>query len=592
MIGAAGTAGTAGKAGTTGTAGTAGKAGKAIFYARRKIMRSVLMATAEFAPFVKAGGLGDVAGVLPFELRKKGADVRVVMPLYAFLPAELTDGMTLIRETQITLGWRRLYCGIYAADYKGLPMYFIDNKDYFGGDRLYYDMDTDIERFSYFSAGVLNALPYMDFEPDIIHCHDWHTSLIPVLLQAHFKKQTYYGALKTVLTVHNMKFQGCCNKYKLFDILGVNDGSPVAQSLSYGHDTANCFKGGLSVADKLTTVSETYANEIRGSYFGEGLGWLMNWRGHDLVGILNGIDMQSYDPSGDGAIACKFSVRDAARGKKANKAALQCEFGLEADAARPVIAVVSRLSAQKGLDLIMHAFDGIMNSACVVYENSVIAADITEGAAKNSCDVDAADGTANETIDTCAANAAAAGDCAAGGAKDGCAEGVDGCAPDAGSIKYPQFVLLGVGEKVYEDFFRQKQEQYPGTVSVRMAFSDALARMIYAGADFFLMPSIFEPCGISQMIAMRYGALPIVRETGGLADTVRSYNEETGEGTGYSFSNENADDMLYTVRRALGIYGGGAGYAGVHDKIVASAMSGDFSWDKSVEKYINLYENM
>ncbi|MCL2058617.1 MAG: glycogen synthase [Oscillospiraceae bacterium] len=482
-------------------------------------MKSVLMATAEFSPFVKAGGLGDVVGALPFALRKEGVDARVVMPLYTFIPSKIAESLKFVKETYVNMGWRKQNYRIFEINYNGLPMYFIDSELYFSGPRLYYEMENDIERFAFFCAAVLNALPHIDFAPGVVHCHDWHTSLIPVLLQAHYKKMQYFRAIKTIVTIHNLKYQGICNKYKLFDILGINEHYSVAGSLSFGYDIANCLKGGISVADKITTVSDAYAREIRDPYYGEGLDWLLNWRGYDLVGIVNGIDNRQYDPSRDGAIAVNYTAANAAQAKKQNKAALQAEFGLSPDPDRPVIALISRLVEQKGLDLIIRVFDEILAS------------------------------------------------------------------PEASDLG-PQFVILGTGDERYENFFKWKQTQCPGGVAARIVFDDSMARRIYAGADFLLMPSLFEPCGISQLLAMRYGTIPIVRETGGLSDTVKSYDESTGEGNGYSFKSINAHDMLYTIRRALGFYGG---IGSIHDKIRQSAMAGDFSWDQSARKYIELY---
>jgi len=486
-------------------------------------MKSVLMATAEFSPFVKSGGLGDVVGALPFALRKEGVDARVIMPLYSFIPAKVTESLKVVKETVVNLGWRQQYCGILEINYNGLPMYFIDSRYYYGGDKLYYDMESDIERFAFFNAAVLNALPHIDFAPDIIHCHDWHTALLPVIFHAHYKKMQFFGSIKTVLTIHNLKYQGICGRQKLYDILGIHDGYSVAASLHHGDNAANCFKGGLSVADKLTTVSDTYAREIRDPYYGEGLDWLLRWRGHDLVGIVNGIDSHSYDPSRDGQLVENYTVENAAQAKKANKTALQAELGLDVDADRPVIAFISRLVAQKGIELITRVFDDIM-------------APLTDG-----------------------------------------------------TDRRPQFILLGTGDAQYEDDARRVTDKYPHDAAARIAFDDGLARRIYAAADFFLMPSLFEPCGISQLIAMRYGALPIVRETGGLSDTVAPYNEKTGEGNGYGFKNINAHDMLYTIRRALGIY---AGAPEIHNAIVAEAMEGDYSWDQSARRYKELYRFM
>jgi len=438
------------------------------------------------------------------------------MPLYPFIPSKISEALKFVKETYVNLGWRKQYCGIFEINYNGLPMYFIENKFYFGGDKLYYKMEDDIERFAFFSAAVMEALPHLNFAPDVIHCHDWHVSLIPVLLHARYKKMQFYGGIKTVMTIHNLKYQGICNKYKLHDIIGINDGYSVSDCLSYGDNLANCLKGGISVADKLTTVSETYAREVRSPYYGEGLDWLLNWRGHDLVGIVNGIDYRAYDPALDGSISERYSAGDAARAKKINKSALRTELGLRGDAGRPLVAVITRLVEQKGIDLIIRVFDEIMALS-------------------------------------------------------------------------PQFVLIGTGDKRYEDFFRSKGEEYPDDAAIRITFDENLARRVYAGADFLLMPSVFEPCGISQLIAMRYGALPIVRETGGLADTVTPYNEAAGAGNGYSFTNINAHDMLHTINYALGVY---RNDPDAHNNIINEAMSGDNSWDLSAKKYKELYRYM
>ena len=592
-------------------------------------MKTVLMATTEFSPFVKAGGLGDVVGALPFALRKEGVDARVIMPLYSFLPARITESLKFVKETYVDLGWRKIYCGILEMNYNGLPMYFIDNKSYFGGDKLYYDIESDIERFAFFCSAVLHTLPHIDFAPDVIHCHDWHTSLIPILYHAHFKKVQYYSSIKTVLTVHNLKYQGICNKFKLYDILGINDMYSVAPSLSFGHDIVNCMKGGISVADKLTTVSDTYAREIRDPYYGEGLDWLLKWRGHDLVGIVNGIDNRSYDPSRDGTIAEKYTKKTAPQIKKRNKTALQADLGLAVDPDAPVIALISRLVAQKGIDLITCVFDDIMAIEAPMQTQeaqeelmalSAAGAQAAQGAlaaagmsavqaAQAALDAKEVSG-AQDTHDTPDAPDAQGGhgeqgapDAQGGHGEQGeqsihgehgeqGGQGEQGAQPDGDNASpdhRPQFVMLGTGETAYENFFRWKELQYPGRVAASLTFDDALARKIYAGADFLLMPSIFEPCGISQMIAMRYGTVPIVRETGGLTDTVHAYNEYTGEGNGYSFKNINAHDMLYTIRRALSFY---PDACGVQDKLIDAVMNCDFSWDKSAKRYKELYEHM
>jgi starch synthase len=475
------------------------------------------MATAEFSPLVKSGGLGDVLGSLPYALKKEGVDARVIMPLYSFIPEDVVERMVFVKAIHVYLGWRKQYCGIYELDYGGLKMYFVDSLFYFGGSRLYYSIEDDIERFAFFCMSVLAALPHIDFAPDVIHCHDWHTSLIPVIYGAHFKKIQFYSGIRTVMTVHNLKYQGICNKYKLYDIIGLNDSYSVAPSLSYGHDLVNCLKGGLSVADKITTVSETYAREIRYQYYGEGLDWLLNWRGADLAGIANGIDSDSYDPAADAAIAHRYSAGDAIAKKRLNKAELQGRLGLSAGAGKPLIAIVSRLVAQKGLDLVMRVFDEIVAS---------------EGA---------------------------------------------------------QLAVIGTGDGAYEAFFAGKAAQYPGEASASISFDEPAARMLYAASDFFLMPSLFEPCGISQMIAMRYGSLPIVRETGGLRDTVQPYDPVAGTGWGYTFATYNAHDMLDAVRRALAVY---RDAPDEHAALVGRAMARDNSWGASAKKYISLYEGI
>jgi starch synthase len=490
-------------------------------------MKSVLMATTEFSPYVKSGGLGDVAGSLPHALRKEGVDVRVIMPLYRFLPSQLMDRMKFVKEFYVYLGWRRQYAGVYELDNDGLPMYFIDSLFYFGGDQLYYDMENDIERFAFFCNAVLSAMPHIDFAPDVLHCHDWHTSLAPILLNAHFKKMQFYSGVKTVMTIHNLKYQGICNKYKLYDVLGINDSFSVAGHLEFGYDLVNCLKGGLSIADKITTVSETYASEIRYPFFGEGLDWLMRWRGADLVGILNGIDTESYDPATDKAIAANYAgapegadaaaLQETIEKKRENKLALQAELGLTQDASVPMVGVISRLFEQKGIDLITRVFEEML------------------------------------------------------------------------ATEQMQFVLLGTGEGYYEGFFRDRAQWYQGKVAATIGFNEKLSRQIYAGSDFFLMPSRFEPCGISQMLAMRYGSLPIVRETGGLRDTVAPYNEVTGEGCGYSFANYNAHEMLGVIRHALHVY---RDDPQAHARLVQAAMARDYSWKASAQKYIALYENL
>ena len=553
--------------------------------------RSALMVTAELSPLVKAGGLGDVLGSLPLALKKEGMDVRVMMPLYGFIDKRHLAGMRFIKDMYVYLGWRKQYCGIFEVEANGVTVYLIDSQFYFGGDRLYYNMEDDIERFAYFCMAALSALPHIDFMPDVIHCHDWHTSLVPVIYHAHFKKIQYYSGIKIVMTVHNLKYQGICNKYKLYDVLGLNDHYAVAPSLGYGWDAVNCLKGGISVADKVTTVSESYAREIRYPFYGEGLDWLLRWRGHDLVGILNGIDDEAYDPSMDTLLAARYTGRDEGLmdKRRANKLALQEALGLEKDAAAPLIAMVTRLVGQKGLDLVRRVFDEIMDISPDEAGRHVAegAGDAGQGAADAAAAAKAGGGAAAaaKAGAGAAASAAKAGASAKAGGGGAGAKRRKAC---AGCPK-PQFVLLGTGDDEYVHFFRGKESQYRGRASAIIGFDETAAHRIYAGADFFLMPSLFEPCGISQMIALRYGALPIVRETGGLIDTVKPYDDTTGEGYGYSFANYNAHEMLHTIWRALGVY---ACAPAAHERLVRAAMERDNSWRASARRYAALYGYM
>ena len=479
-------------------------------------MTSVLMATAEAAPFVKAGGLGDVLGALPAELVKNGVETRVVMPKYKFIPAEYSDNMTFLGNVYVYLGWRKQYCGIFELEHKGCKVYFLDNEFYFGGERIYYSEDIDIERFAFFSMAVLSMLPYIEYMPDIIHCHDWHTALIPVNCHAHFKRMQFFSNIKFVMTIHNLKYQGICDRQRLFDLIGINDGYSVTPHLYY-YDVVNCFKAGLSLANAITTVSDSYAREILYPYFSEGLEAVLNLRKDCIVGILNGIDYDEYDPQTDPNIVANYGSNNFRSKKKLNKKWLQENLGLEIDVSKPLIACISRLTPQKGIDLILHVFDELINTT------------------------------------------------------------------DA------QFVLLGTGEQPYEQFFAGKAETYAGRVSANINFDEELSRKIYAGSDFFLMPSLFEPCGLSQMIAMRYGTTPVVREIGGLKDTVISCEKSPEKGTGYTFEAYNAHELLYTIRRALDNYFNDTTAFGA---TVKRGMEKDFSWRNSAARYIDLYNSL
>ncbi|MCL2163650.1 MAG: glycogen synthase GlgA [Oscillospiraceae bacterium] len=478
-------------------------------------MISVLMAAAEVAPFVKTGGLGDVLGALPAELVKKGVDVRVIMPKYKSIPSQYTDEMNFLGYIYVYLGWRKQYCGIYELSHKGYKVYFLDNEYYFGGDRIYYSENIDVERFAFFSMAVLSVLPHIDFMPDIIHCHDWHSALIPVSCNAHFKRMQFYSGIKFVMTIHNIKFQGICSRAFLYDLMGLNDGYNAAPHLYY-YDIANCLKGGLSISDAITTVSESYAREILYPFFAEGLEGVLNIKAHCIRGILNGIDYSEYDPKTDPHIMTNYDSTNFRNKKRINKDGLQQHLGIERSASRPLIAIISRLTTQKGMDLITHVFDELINTTDV------------------------------------------------------------------------QFVILGTGEWSYEQFFIEREMNYSGRVSSNIFFDEELARKIYAGSDFFLMPSLFEPCGLSQMIAMRYGTVPIVREIGGLKDTVIPFDKSPKCGTGFSFEAYNAHEMLFTIKRAIEVYRDPS----VHDGIVERAMKTDFSWEVSVLKYMDLYKSL
>jgi len=473
---------------------------------------NVLFVVSECVPFVKSGGLADVAGALPKQLRKLGTDVRVIMPKYVTIRESDKKEMKKIAELVVKVGWRRQYCGIEMLEREGVIYYFVDNEYYFQRHLLYGHYD-DGERFAYFCRAVLDALPALPFRPDIIHCHDWHTGMIPFLLREQYRKNPFYEQIRTVFTIHNLQFQGIFPREILGDLLNLSDHYFTIEHLEF-YGNVNFMKGALVAADIITTVSPTYKEEIQTEYYGERLDGLLRARRHDLIGILNGIDDERYDPKTDPFIAAPYDVQTIAR-KQANKRALQQYFGLPVRENVPIIAMVTRLTKQKGLDLVK----------CVFHE--IVAEDV-------------------------------------------------------------QFILLGTGDAEFEQFFRAMEATYPNKVKAYIGFHEELAHQIYAGADLFLMPSKFEPCGLSQMIALRYGTIPIVRETGGLNDTVQSYNEFTGEGNGFSFTNFNAHDMLYTIRRALAFYK----EKQVWEKLMQEAMGGDYSWRQSALEYHKAYADL
>jgi starch synthase len=471
-------------------------------------MQTVLLVAAEAAPFVKTGGLGDVMGSLPKALRTIGIDARVMLPKYQSIAHEHQAKMKLLHEFTVPLGWRRQYCGLHALEYNDIPFYFLDNGQYFQRPYMYGYYD-EAERYAYFCRAVLEALPFIGAMPQIIHCHDWQTGLISVLLDAHFRSQPSYQAIRTMFTIHNLKYQGVFPKEIMGDIVDLGWEYFTADRIEF-HDRVNFMKGGLSYSDLITTVSPTYASEIQMGFYGEQLDGFIHKRRDSLHGIVNGIDYELYNPETDPHIFCRYNAY--CPKKHENKEQLQQMLGLPVDTQKPMLAIVSRLVSQKGLDLI----------ARVIHE--ILAMDV-------------------------------------------------------------QLVVLGTGEGQFEGLFRYAAHCYPAKVSVHTYFDEAMARRIYAASDMLLMPSLFEPCGLAQLIAMRYGCIPVVRETGGLRDTVLPYNEHTVEGNGFSFTNYNAHDMLYTIRRAVTFYNKPEIWSG----IVATAMNADYSWRKSAQQYSNLY---
>lgn len=473
----------------------------------------IVFASAECAPFVKTGGLGDVAGSLPAALVRAGAEVIVMVPKYATIKDEYKAQMEHFSDFYVSLGWRNEYCGLEKLEHDGVTYMFIDNERYFARDYPYGFFD-DGERFAFFSKAITESLQHLPagFECDILHCNDWQTALAPVFLREFYQGLPLYDRVKTVFSIHNVAFQGQFSDTVMEDILGVAHIPAAASQLRCDACSVNYMLGALRYADAITTVSPTYANEIQTPEFGEGLDGVLRERSYALQGILNGIDVAGFDPATDKRIAANYTVEDRS-GKAVCKAKLQEELGLEVRDDRPLMVMVTRLTRQKGMDLVMYALDRIL----------------------------------------------------------------------AGGV---QVAVLGTGDRDYEDGLRYFQDKYPGTMAARIEFDPALSQRMYAAADMFLMPSKFEPCGLSQIIAMRYGTLPIVRETGGLKDTVIPYNEFTGEGTGFSFSNFNGDEMGDAVFRAARLFWDNRE---AWDQLVTQAMSQDFSWTRSADKYLDLY---
>lgn len=473
----------------------------------------IVFASAECAPFVKTGGLGDVAGSLPAALVRAGAEVIVMVPKYATIKDEYKAQMEHFSDFYVSLGWRNEYCGLEKLEHDGVTYMFIDNERYFARDYPYGFFD-DGERFAFFSKAITESLQHLPagFECDILHCNDWQTALAPVFLREFYQGLPLYDRVKTVFSIHNVAFQGQFSDTVMEDILGVAHIPAAASQLRCDACSINYMLGALRYADAITTVSPTYADEIQTPEFGEGLDGVLRERSYALQGILNGIDVAGFDPATDKRIAANYTVEDRS-GKAVCKAKLQEELGLEVRDDRPLMVMVTRLTRQKGMDLVMYALDRILSGGV-------------------------------------------------------------------------QVAVLGTGDRDYEDGLRYFQDKYPGTMAARIEFDPALSQRMYAAADMFLMPSKFEPCGLSQIIAMRYGTLPIVRETGGLKDTVIPYNEFTGEGTGFSFSNFNGDEMGDAVFRAARLFWDNRD---AWSQLVTQAMSQDFSWTRSADKYLDLY---
>jgi len=481
-------------------------------------MLKVLFVAAEAVPFVKTGGLGDVIGSLPKELQQQGVDARVMLPNYQDIPAEYKQQMVLKNKFVVDVGWRKKYCGVLEFEYQGIIFYFIDNEYYFKRHG-FYGYDDDAERFGFFCRGVLESLNKIDFMPDVLHCHDWHTGMVSVLFDANYRQLPEYEHLKTLFTVHNLRYQGVFPKTILHDVLGLGWEYFTPEGVEF-NNTVNFMKGGLAYSDMISTVSRTYSQEIQDPYFGEMLDGFLRKRQDDLVGIINGIDYEVYDPALDDKIWTNYDVNSISE-KTKNKLELQKQLGLVVDADIPVVAIVSRLVGPKGMALIEGILVDMIKRMSIDNHNA-------------------------------------------------------------------QLVILGTGEARYENFFKYMAWQYPGKISANILFDDALARQIYAGADMFLMPSLYEPCGIGQLIAMRYGCIPVVRETGGLKDTVQSYNKEEGSGNGFTFINYNAHEMSDMVQQALVVYSNKEEW----EKVIKNAMNSDYSWQQSAKQYQEIYKKM
>ena len=474
----------------------------------------ILFAASECVPFCKTGGLADVVGALAPVLAAKGHDVRVILPLYSAIPHDYVEKLRHVVDFEVELGWRRQYCGIETLEMNGVTFYFVDNKYYFGRSYIYGLGGDEHERFGFFCRAALNALPLLPFQPDIIHAHDWQTGMIPALLRIQYQHLPFFAPIHTVFTIHNLQYQGIFGIPQVQDILGLGDSLFTNDKLEcFG--CANFMKAGLVYADEITTVSPSYAEEIQTAYYGEKMDGLLRARRAKLSGVLNGIDVNEYNPETDPMIYKTYSLKDMS-GKAVDKAELQRELGLEVNPDIPLIAMVGRPTNQKGLDLVDCVIGDIMN----------------------------------ENV---------------------------------------QLAVLGMGDARYTNLFSWAEQQYRGRMAARFAMDHSLAHKLYAGADFFLMPSLFEPCGLSQLISLRYGTVPIVRETGGLRDTVLSYNEYTKEGNGFTFLNYNAHDMLNVIRRALSCY---RKQPELIKLLQERGMTGDYSWAHSANEYVKIYKKL
>lgn len=478
-------------------------------------MNKILFAASECVPFVKTGGLADVCGALPKEFDKSYWDVRVVLPNYSCIPEEYRNKFEYVTHFYMSAGEyiQDKYVGVLKYEYQGITYYFIDNQEYFDSFLPYGDVRYDIEKFTFFDKAVLSMLPLIDFQPQVIHCHDWQTGLIPVYLKNEFQGNPFFWGMKSVMTIHNLKFQGVWDIKTMKNLSGLSDDLFSADKLEFKKD-ANMLKGGLVYADYITTVSDTYAKEIQSAYYGEGLEGLLSARHFDMQGIVNGIDCEVYNPQTDPKIYTNYSSEDFRTKKWKNKVKLQEDLGLTVDKKKYMIGLISRLTDQKGLDLVNRVIEGIID-------------------------------------------------------------------------EHTQLVIIGTGEERYENMFRHFAWKYGDKISANICYSDDLAHKLYAAADAFLMPSRFEPCGLTQLISYRYGTVPIVRETGGLKDTVMPFNEYENTGTGFSFTNYNADEMLNTINYSKQVY---FDKKRQWNQMVDRGIQADYSWKKSTGRYMNVYD--